>query len=293
MDKVFGNKKNIAIFVLPTLTLYMIFVLFPILYNLYLSLFRTDLMSKNDYIGLGNYKNLFRDSFFQMSIKNNMLLVAGSLIAHLGLGLFFANALFMKIKGSKVFQSIFFLPVVISGVAVGIMFTFIYNSEFGLVNRLLDLFSLEQFKHSWLNETGTVMGAVIFVVMWRFVGYHMVIQLAAMRAIPIDLFEAASIDGASRWQQFTRITFPLIKHIIRIDAVLVITGSLKYFDLIFAMTKGGPSHASEVLATYMFYQGFRTMKFGYASAIGTVMLALCVLTIWLVNRAVKVEKVEY
>lgn len=121
----------------------------------------------------------------------------------------------------------------------------------------------------------------------------MVIQLAAMRAIPIDLFEAASIDGASRWQQFTKITFPLIKHIIRIDAVLVITGSLKYFDLIFAMTKGGPSHASEVLATYMYYQGFRTMKFGYASAIGTVMLALCVLTIWLVNRAVKVEKVEY
>ena len=293
MQSVFGNKKSIMVFVLPSLILYIIFVLFPIVYNFYISGFRTDLMSRNDFVGFGNYINLFKDGFFQMAIRNNMLLVVGSMIAHLGLGLFFANALFMKIKGAKFFQSVFFLPVVISGVAVGIMFSFIYNSEFGLVNKLLDILSLEQFKHSWLQETETVMGAIIFVVMWRFVGYHMVIQLAAMKAIPMELFEAASIDGASPWQRFSMITLPLIKHILRIDAVLVITGSLKYFDLIFAMTKGGPSHASEVLATYMFYQGFRTMKFGYASAIGMIMLVLCVLAIWIVNRVIKAEKVEY
>ena len=139
----------------------------------------------------------------------------------------------------------------------------------------------------------TVMMAMIIVVMWKFVGYHMVIQLAAMRSIPAELFEAAKIDGASMWQQFTKITLPLIKHVIRIDVVLIITGSLKYFDLIWTMTKGGPNHASEVMATYMYNMGFRTLKFGYAGAIGVVLLILCVAVIWLVNHLVRVEQMEY
>ena len=95
------------------------------------------------------------------------------------------------------------------------------------------------------------------------------------------------------WQQFTKITLPLIKHVIRIDVVLIITGSLKYFDLIWSMTKGGPNHASEVMATYMYYQGFRTLKFGYASAIGLVLLVLCAAVIWLVNHLIRVEQMEY
>ncbi|MGE5612770.1 MAG: carbohydrate ABC transporter permease [Bacillota bacterium] len=293
MNKVLGNKKYIAVFVLPTFALYTVFVLFPIVYNIVLSLFKTDLMSKFEFIGLDNYINLFRDGFFLMSLRNNLILVAGSLIAHLGLGLVFANALFIKIRGSEFFKTIFFLPVVICGAAVGIMFIFIYNSEFGLVNKFLELINLSQLKRSWLNETDTVMLALTFVVMWRFVGYHMVIQLAAMKSIPVELFEAASIDGVSQWQKFTKITFPLIKNIFSIDAVIVITGSLKYYDLIYAMTKGGPSHASEVLATYMYFQGFRNIKFGYASAIGTVMLLLCILTIWLVNRVIRTERIEF
>ena len=121
----------------------------------------------------------------------------------------------------------------------------------------------------------------------------MVIQLAAMKSIPDSLFEAARIDGATTWQQFTKITDPLLKHVIKIDVVLIITGSLKYFDLVWTMTKGGPNHASEVMATYMYYQGFRTMKFGYASAIGLVLLVLCMLVIWGVNRLIRTEKLEY
>ena len=217
----------------------------------------------------------------------------GRAVKLLPLALLFGNFIFTKIKGSKFFQSAFFLPSVICGAGVGIMFKMIYNSEFGLVNALLDLLHMPQFKHSWLNEEKTVMFAMILVVMWKFVGYHMVIQLAAMRSIPGELYESARIDGASMWQQFTKITLPLIKHVIRIDVVLIITGSLKYFDLIWSMTKGGPNHASEVMATYMYYQGFRTLKFGYASAIGVVLLALCTAVIWLVNHLIRVEQMEY
>jgi raffinose/stachyose/melibiose transport system permease protein len=114
-----------------------------------------------------------------------------------------------------------------------------------------------------------------------------------MKNIPASLYEAAAIDGASRWRQFTSVTLPLIKPILKVDSILIITGSLKYFDLVFVMTGGGPSHASEVLSTYMYYQGFRTMKYGYASAIGNVLLLLCVAAICLCNVAFKSEKIEY
>ena len=293
MDKVLRNKKNLIIFILPALVLYIAFVVVPIIYNVYISLFQTDLMGKNNYVGLRNYTNLMKDKFFLKALKNNAKLVVGSLIAHLPLALIFGNLIFIKIKGSRFFQSVFFLPSVICGAGVGIMFKMVYNSEFGLINALLDLLHLPGLKHAWLNEEQTVMMAMIIVVMWKFVGYHMVIQLAAMRSIPAELFEAAKIDGASMWQQFTKITLPLIKHVIRIDVVLIITGSLKYFDLIWTMTKGGPNHASEVMATYMYNMGFRTLKFGYAGAIGVVLLILCVAVIWLVNHLVRVEQMEY
>lgn len=293
MRNVFGNKRTICIFVLPTLILYIVFVLFPIIYNFYLSFFRTDLMSPSTFVGLQNYSNLFRDKFFQMALVNNMMLVVGSFLAHLPLALLFGNALFCKIKGSKFFQTVFFMPTVICGVAVGLMFNMFYNVDFGIVNSFLDLIHLSGWKHAWLSDESTVMICLIFVVMWRFVGYHMVIQLAAMKAIPQSLYEAADIDGASPFQKFTQITFPLIKHILRVDTVLIITGSLKYFDIIFSMTKGGPNHASEVMATYMYYQGFRTMKFGYASAIGMILLVLCILVIWIVNHVFKTEQMEY
>lgn len=293
MEKLLKSKKYIAFFIAPAFTVFVIFGLVPIVYNFILSLYQTDLMSAGTFVGLRNYRNLLRDDIFIRSLSNNLLMVAGSLLAHLPLALLLATILFHKIKGSKLFQSVFFLPSVVCGVAVGLTWTFIYNSEFGMINKILEVIKLSQFKRQWLSDEKTVILAIIIVVMWQYVGYHMVIQLAAMKNIPTSLYEAASIDGASRWQQFTRITLPLIKPILRVDAILIITGSLKYFDLVFVMTGGGPSHASEVLSTYMYYQGFRTMKYGYASAIGTVLLLLCAIAIAICNTVLKSEKIEY
>ncbi|MCW5953331.1 MAG: sugar ABC transporter permease, partial [Propionibacteriaceae bacterium] len=285
--------RYIALFVGPAFAVFALFGLVPIVYNVVLSFYRTDLMSPAQFIGLANYANLLNDSIFLKSVGNNLLMVVGSLLAHLPLALLLANILFHKIRGSQFFQSVFFLPSVVCGVAVGLTWTFIYNSEFGMVNRILDLLNLTGLQREWLSEPDTVMLAIIIVVMWQFVGYHMVIQLAAMRAIPGELFESALVDGASGWQRFRNITFPLIKPVLKIDVVLIVTGSLTYFDLGFAMTRGGPNHASEVMSTYMYYQAFRTMKYGYASAIGNVLLILCVLAIALSNVVFKSEKLEY
>ncbi len=293
MNKVLGNKKSIAVFVLPAFIIYAIFVLVPIGYNIYVSFLQTDLMSPSKFAGVKNYINLFKDKTFTGALRNNILMVIGSLIAHLPLALLFGNILFQKIKGSHFLQTVFFLPSVICGVAVGLTWTFVYNSEFGLINKFLEIIGLESLQHVWLADKNLALFCIIIVVMWQFVGYHMVIQIAAMKNIPLSYYEAAEIDGASKWVQFKSITFPLIKPILKIDAVLIITGSLKYYDLVAVMTGGGPNHATELMSTYMFYQGFRTLKYGYSAAIGVILLVLCMCSVLLSNFVFRTEQVEF
>lgn len=293
MNKVLGNKKSIAVFVLPAFLIYAIFVLVSIGYNVYVSFLQTDLMSPSKFVGIKNYINLFQDKTFVGAVKNNILMVIGSLIAHLPLALFFGNILFQKIKGSHFFQTVFFLPSVICGVAVGLTWTFVYNSEFGLINKFLEMIGLGGLKQVWLADKNLALFCIIIVVMWQFVGYHMIIQIAAMKNISESYYEAAEIDGASKWVQFKSITFPLIKPILKVDAVLIITGSLKYYDLVAVMTGGGPNHATELMSTYMFYQGFRTLKYGYSAAIGVVLLLLCICSVLLSNFVFRSDRVEY
>lgn len=293
MNKVLGNKKSIAVFVLPAFLIYAIFVLVPIGYNVYVSFLQTDLMSPSKFVGIKNYINLFQDKTFIGAVKNNILMVIGSLIAHLPLALFFGNILFQKIKGSHFFQTVFFLPSVICGVAVGLTWTFVYNSEFGLINKFLEMIGLGSLKQVWLADKNLALFCIIIVVMWQFVGYHMIIQIAAMKNISESYYEAAEIDGASKWVQFKSMTFPLIKPILKVDAVLIITGSLKYYDLVAVMTGGGPNHATELMSTYMFYQGFRTLKYGYSAAIGVILLLLCICSVLLSNFVFRSDRVEY
>lgn len=293
MNKVFSSKKSIALFVLPAFLIYAAFVLIPIMYNIYLSFFQTNMMSPPRFVGVKNYVNLFRDRTFTSALRNNILMVAGSLTAHLPLALFFGNILFQKIKGSHFFQTVFFLPSVICGVAVGLTWSFVYNSEFGLLNKLLGVLGLGSLAKAWLANKYAALFCIIVVVMWQFVGYHMIIQIAAMKNIPSSLYEAAGIDGASKWTQFKTITFPLIKPILKIDAVLIITGSLKYYDLVAVMTGGGPNHATELMSTYMFFQGFRTLKYGYSASIGVILLVLCMCSVLLSNLVFKSETVEF
>lgn len=289
MNKVMGNKKAIALLVLPAFIIYAIFALFPIIYNVYLSLFDTDLMSGSTFVGLKNYIDLFKDKTFIHAFFNNIWMVIGSLIAHLPLAMFFANAIFKKIKGASFFQTVFFLPSVLCGVAVGLTWTFIYNGNYGLLNAFLKLIGLGSLTQVWLSNKHAALFCIIVVVMWQFVGYHMVIQLAAMRNIDQSYYEAAEMDGATGWQQFKYITFPMIKPILKIDTVLIITGSLKYYDLVAVMTNGGPNHATELMSTYMYYQSFNIMRYGYACAIGVILMLLCIATVGISNAAFKTK----
>ena len=289
MKSIRSNKYTILLFVAVPMLIYVFFALIPILYNIYISLFDTNLLTPGKFVGLKNYARLLKDTTFLRALRNNIFLVIGSLAAHMGLGLFFANAIFQKVKGSKFFQSVFFLPSVICGVAVGLIWTFVYHGNYGLLNAFLKLIGQGDLQQVWLSNKNLALICIIVVVMWQWVGYHVVIQLAAMRNIPQELYEAAQLDGASEWQQFKNITVPLIRPILKVDAVLIITGALKYYDLVAVMTNGGPNHATEVMSTYMYYEAFHVLKFGYSSAIGVVLLILCMSAVMLTNKVFKTE----
>ena len=289
MKSIRSNKYTILLFVAVPMLIYVFFALIPILYNIYISLFDTNLLTPGKFVGLKNYARLLKDTTFLRALRNNIFLVIGSLAAHMGLGLFFANAIFQKVKGSKFFQSVFFLPSVICGVAVGLIWTFVYHGNYGLLNAFLKLIGQGDLQQVWLSNKNLALICIIVVVMWQWVGYHVVIQLAAMRNIPQKLYEAAQLDGASEWQQFKNITVPLIRPILKVDAVLIITGALKYYDLVAVMTNGGPNHATEVMSTYMYYEAFNVLKFGYSSAIGVVLLILCMSAVMLTNKVFKTE----
>ncbi len=289
MKSIRSNKYTILLFVAVPMLIYVFFALIPILYNIYISLFDTNLLTPGKFVGLKNYARLLKDTTFLRALRNNIFLVIGSLTAHMGLGLFFANAIFQKVKGSKFFQSVFFLPSVICGVAVGLIWTFVYHGNYGLLNAFLKLIGQGDLQQVWLSNKNLALICIIVVVMWQWVGYHVVIQLAAMRNIPQELYEAAQLDGASEWQQFKNITVPLIRPILKVDAVLIITGALKYYDLVAVMTNGGPNHATEVMSTYMYYEAFNVLKFGYSSAIGVVLLILCMSAVMLTNKVFKTE----
>lgn len=289
MSKVLGNKKAICFFVLPAFLLYAVFCLYPIAYNIYMSLYETDLMSFANFKGLGNYVRLVNDKTFLLAFKNNILMVIGSLIAHLPLAMFMANQIYHKVRGSAFYQTVYFLPCVICGVAVGLTWTFIYNGNYGLLNAFLGLIGLGDLERVWLSDKNLALLCIIVVVMWQYVGYHMIIQLAAMRNIDRSLYEAAELDGATGWQEFKYVTFPLIRPILKIDTVLIITGSLKYYDLVAVMTNGGPNHATEVMSTYMYYSAFNVLKYGYACAIGVVLMLLCIATVGISNVVFRTE----
>lgn len=294
MESVLRNKKYILLFIMPALLLYSIIVLFPVIKSVFMSVFKWDLSGAQGFIGLKNYYLLFtQDEIFQTSLRNNIWLMIMALIFHMPGGILVAAVLSGNLRGSKFFRSVYFMPSVLCSAGVGFLWTYIFNSQFGIINNILNFWGLSGLTKEWLSDEKTVMWALIAVVVWQWLGYHMVFYLAAMMSIPNSLYEAARIDGASSARTFWSVTLPLIKPIIKIDGILITTGTLRYFDLVYVMTNGGPNHASEVMASHMYMQAFRLMKFGYGSAIAVIMLILCLLMTGLFNYIFKSERLEY
>lgn len=279
------SKKNseawvIFGFMAPALLVYGVYVVYSIVMTFYYSLFEwTGIDSNQVFIGLQNYLDIASDGVFWTSLQNNFLLVAASLLTQLPLGLLMALMLFSPIKGMRLFRSVYFMPFLMSTVAIGILFVYMYDGNFGIVNAFLGAVGLESLQNAWLGNPDTAIWAVIATICWQFAPFYMILFRAAIVGIPEDLYEAAEIDGAGSTRKFLNITLPLLIPTIVTSSILSIIGSLKYFDLIYVMTGGGPNNSTELMATYMYEQTFTNFNMGYGSGISFSMFIIAFIVI--------------
>ncbi|SDZ56152.1 raffinose/stachyose/melibiose transport system permease protein [Evansella caseinilytica] len=292
MDKVMSNKKIIALYVLPALLLIITLVYVPIVLTGYYGLTQWDGIGERTFIGLANYSKLITDSLFWQSAFHSFLLAIFSvisLVAYLAVSLVLSG----KIKGANLFRKIYLVPMLLSSVAIAQLWIRIYHPTNGVMNRFLESIGISN-PPLWLADTSIVLFAIFIPIIWQYAGFYILIYYAALKNIPESLVEAAKIDGATPLQIAYKIKVPLIASVIKVTIVLAVVGSLKYFDLIWVMTEGGPNGASEVMASYMYKNAFKMNDFGYGSAIGFFLLLIALGVTWIIRKLTATkEEIQY
>ena len=271
-----SETANFFMFVLPALALFAIFVFYPTISTFYISLHKWNGFSPMRFLGLSNYLKLLRDPLFLNALKNTLIWMVLYTCLTTGLGLTIAVLLEENLWYASMVKSIVFFPMVISYVAGGIIWAFIYDPDFGVLNAFLRFIKLSSLAQPWLGNPKTALYSIIIAGTWMWSGFSMIIISAGLKSIPPQITEAAKIDGANSWQLFWHVTLPLL--IPPLMVVVITTGinSLKVFDIVFTMTRGGPFYSSEVIAHFMYMETFYHSKMGYGSAIA-VMLFLIVI----------------
>lgn len=255
-------------YLIPGLAVYALFVLAPVLRTAALSLFEWDGLSPASFIGIGNYRELLTDARFYGSLKNNFTLVIYLLALPGAIGLLLATLVDMnRLKGSKFLELVFFMPQILSLVVVSVVWKWIYNPGTGLIAALLYRMGLEDLYQPWLGQASTALGAVGLTGTWVNFGFAFVIFLSGYKQIPRSLYESCEIDGAGNFRKFVSIALPLLKREFGVVSIFLLISSLKVFDLVYVMTKGGPGNATDVLSLYVFKSAFQYNRIGYASAL--------------------------
>jgi raffinose/stachyose/melibiose transport system permease protein len=285
-----GTWITSYLFLLPALTIYLIFLVYPIFNSLWVSLHEWDGLSPDwRFIGLENYRRLFlEDTVALLALRNNVIWVAFKLLVPTVLGLLLAVALNRAIVGRTVLRAIFYAPGVLPLVAVGIIWAWIYNPNFGFLNEILKLIGLGSLARGWLSDYSTAFAAVMITSVWYGTGFPMVLYLAGLQGIPTEQYEAAKIDGANALQTFRYITIPGLRETHVIVVTLAVINSFRTFDIVYSMTNGGPGRETQVLALWMYQNTFQYSHAGYGSALAwAIALISLVVTIPYVRRMSK------
>lgn len=269
----------ICISVLPAVILTLMFTIWPTAQALYLSFTNaTSLGLNNKFVGLDNYIYMFHDKSFIQALINTAKLMAVVPVITIFCSLVLAFVLNQcKLKEMVLYHTLFYFPNIVSLTVVGIIWSFVFHPNVGIVNKILGAVGLESLQRSWLGDSKTALWCIAFTLLWQAAGYYMVMHIAAMDGISPEIYESATLDGASAWRKLVSITMPLMKDIIGITFVLALSGTINLsFVLSQVMTGGGPNGASSVLLQYMYTQGFVNGNFGYAMAITVFTLAISV-----------------
>lgn len=290
--KKLSSNFTIILFLAPALILFGMFILYPVCNTIYLSFhsWKGIYGSPVNFVGLKNYAQVLASEDFWRSLLNSLFFMIGGFLILMPLSFGLALLITSKLRGTKLMKTSYFMPVMLSTTAVALMWVYMLNPSYGVVNQLLRSIGLEKLTQDWLSTPVLNMWCIILVNEWMYAGYNMLIFAAGLVSIPSDVYEAAKLDGCTGWKKLRYISIPLSKESFKIFAILCVTGCLKAFDLVWAMTKGGPNHTSEVPASLLYNEAFTFKFFGKSSAIGVLLLVLGISISILVNTVLKREE---
>ena len=281
-----STNRAAFVFLLPVMVIMCVFIFYPIVDSFRISTLEWNgISAEKTFIGLDNWIKLVQDKNFWMAFRNNIIIMVLSIAIQIPIGL--AEATFIEFAGKKstIFKVLWFIPMLMSSVAIGFLFTYALASNGGIVSTISQLFGGGNI--DLLGNPKTALITVIFVIAWQFVPFYMVYTMAAYTNISEDVYEASLIDGATKGQYFWKIALPLLTPSLKSAAILSMVGSLKYFDLIYVMTGGGPGNSTELMATYMYKKAFTEFNMGYGSAAAGGMFllitSLSLITMRLIN----------
>jgi multiple sugar transport system permease protein len=257
------------------MVLFALFAFIPIGYSVILSLQEVQIFGGGKWVGRANYTRMINDPIFWQSLKNTAVFTAGTVPTSMAIGLGLAVMLNRAMPGRTILRSVYFLPIVVSGVVVSLAMALIFNGDYGVLNNALGAVGLP--RQQWLTSPSLAMVTLVTAVVWHRIGFCMIIYLAALQAIPASLAEASQLDGARPGQHFRHITLPMLRPTTFLLLVLNVIFSLHAFDIIYVLTGGGPGFATTVLLEYIFITGFTNSEMGYASAIGMVLTLILLL----------------
>ena len=284
-DRAKNGKWTFSIsFLFPAFILYTVFLILPMLASLYFSVLKWDGITTAKFVGTKNFVDLFtNDRYFMKVILNTVKSMAAGACIQLPLAMILAYLVYRTTRGLHFFQSVYFVPVVISATVIGLMFSLFFNPSFGPVNAFFEAVGLKGLIKNWLTDPGVVLFSVIMPGIWQYIGYHFIILLAGMQSIPREIIESAYIDGANSVDIFFQIVIPNIKGMIQVCLVICLTGAIKTFDIPYLMTQGGPGAESTFLSIYMYKEAFVDSSIGRGTAVAVCMLVLALTVTFLVN----------
>jgi raffinose/stachyose/melibiose transport system permease protein len=263
--------------VLPAVILLLVFVYYPVVENIRLSFFSWDAFNPDpQFVGLQNYENAAGDAVFWRALFNNTAYAVVSLVFQVGFAMVLA-AILEEFVGQRLrgaLRTIYFIPAAMSITVVGILFSFLYNPQFGLVNRALDVVGLHSLTQAWLGQKSTAIWSIIAMSQWQSIGYAAVLFVVAMQRVPREYYEAARVDGAGRIRSFFSITVPMVREMTTLLVILTISGAFLVFNEVMVMTAGGPNNSSQVLGTWLYQQAFFQDDMGYAATVATVIFVI-------------------
>lgn len=274
--------------IVPALALFTFAVLGPVIATGVFSFYEWDGFGEFTSVGIDNYVRAVSDPIFRGSFVHVAIYIVLTIVLEVGVGLLLAGMVTSRPRGTAFYRVSFFIPVMLPLVVVAVVWGFVYNPDFGLINGTLEALGLGAFANPWLGDTRTALIAVSVVSGWVFAGFFMAIFYAAINQIPTEITEAARIDGASEIQTFRRVKVPMIRNVIEVAILLAVTGGFQSFDLFFVLTNGGPYGATEIPTTYLVKVVFRNQNVGYGSAMAMVMtvtvLAMGAFYLWVRRR---------